>query len=174
MWNCPTAYSSIHSTLNGVSKRRNRTLLDMVRSMMNLTTLPFLFWDYALEIAACNLNMVPTKKVDKTSHEFGFKCILVGHPKETMGYYFYFPTGNTVSIFDLLSSLKGNLYLKKTVGGLLNLMRLKKMCQLLKILAIFNLGGKMFKEMNLKMNYKLKIKRFQFVGPQGQYVLVID
>ncbi|GJU80226.1 retrotransposon protein, putative, ty1-copia subclass [Tanacetum coccineum] len=34
---------------NGVSERRNRTLLDMVRSMMNLTTLPLSFWDYALE-----------------------------------------------------------------------------------------------------------------------------
>ncbi|GJV02023.1 retrotransposon protein, putative, ty1-copia subclass [Tanacetum coccineum] len=37
---------------NGVSERRNRTLLDMVRSMFNLTTLPLSFWDYALESAA--------------------------------------------------------------------------------------------------------------------------
>ena len=28
---------------NGVSERRNRTLLDMVRSMMSLTDLPLLF-----------------------------------------------------------------------------------------------------------------------------------
>ncbi|GJT49537.1 retrotransposon protein, putative, ty1-copia subclass [Tanacetum coccineum] len=34
---------------NGVSERRNRTLLDIVRSMFNLTTLPLSFWDYALE-----------------------------------------------------------------------------------------------------------------------------
>ncbi|GJR26799.1 retrotransposon protein, putative, ty1-copia subclass [Tanacetum coccineum] len=33
---------------NGVSERRNHTLLDMVRSMMNLTTLLLSFWDYAL------------------------------------------------------------------------------------------------------------------------------
>ncbi|GJU88817.1 retrotransposon protein, putative, ty1-copia subclass [Tanacetum coccineum] len=45
---------------NGVSERRNRTLLDMVRSMMNLTTLPLSFWDYALESATRILNMVPT------------------------------------------------------------------------------------------------------------------
>ncbi|GJT40576.1 retrotransposon protein, putative, ty1-copia subclass [Tanacetum coccineum] len=32
----------------GVSERRNRTLLDMVRSMMNFTTLTLSFWDYAL------------------------------------------------------------------------------------------------------------------------------
>nr|GFA29225.1 hypothetical protein [Tanacetum cinerariifolium] len=54
---------------NGVSERRNRTLLDMVRSMMNLTTLPLFFWDYALEASARILNMVPTKKVDKTPYE---------------------------------------------------------------------------------------------------------
>ncbi|GJU38117.1 retrotransposon protein, putative, ty1-copia subclass [Tanacetum coccineum] len=54
---------------NGVSERRNRTLLDMVRSMMNLTTLPLSFWDYALEFATRILNMVPTKKVDKTPYE---------------------------------------------------------------------------------------------------------
>ena len=32
---------------NGVSERRNRTLLDMVRSMMSLTDLPLSFWGYA-------------------------------------------------------------------------------------------------------------------------------
>ncbi|GJU88105.1 retrotransposon protein, putative, ty1-copia subclass [Tanacetum coccineum] len=53
---------------NGVSERRNRTLLDMVRSMINLTTLPLSFWDYALESATCILNMVPTKKLDKTPY----------------------------------------------------------------------------------------------------------
>ena len=26
------------------------------------------------------------------------KCIFVGYPKETMGYYFYFPTENTVKV----------------------------------------------------------------------------
>ncbi|GJT55625.1 retrotransposon protein, putative, ty1-copia subclass [Tanacetum coccineum] len=54
---------------NGVSERRNRTLLDIVRSIMSQTTLPKSFWDYALETAARILNMVPTKKVDKTPYE---------------------------------------------------------------------------------------------------------
>nr|GEU34695.1 hypothetical protein [Tanacetum cinerariifolium] len=54
---------------NGVSERRNRTLLDMVRSMMSQTTLPKSFWDYALETAARIINMVPTKKVQKTPYE---------------------------------------------------------------------------------------------------------
>nr|GEV58110.1 hypothetical protein [Tanacetum cinerariifolium] len=54
---------------NGVLGKRNRTLLDMVRSMMSQTTLPKSFWDYALETAARILNMVPTKKVEKTPYE---------------------------------------------------------------------------------------------------------
>ncbi|GJW14012.1 retrotransposon protein, putative, ty1-copia subclass [Tanacetum coccineum] len=54
---------------NGVSERRNRTLLDMVHSMMSQTTLPESFWDYAFESAARILNMVPTKKVEKTPYE---------------------------------------------------------------------------------------------------------
>ena len=39
----------------GVSERHNRTLLDMVRSMMSLTDLPLLFWGYALETTAFTL-----------------------------------------------------------------------------------------------------------------------
>nr|GEZ39727.1 zinc finger, CCHC-type [Tanacetum cinerariifolium] len=54
---------------NRVSERRNRTILDMVRSMMSQTTLPKSFRDYALETVACILNMVPSKKVDKTPYE---------------------------------------------------------------------------------------------------------
>ena len=55
--------------LNGVAERRNRTLLEMVRSMMSRATLPISFWGYALETAAHILNLVPTKKVTKTPHE---------------------------------------------------------------------------------------------------------
>ena len=40
---------------NGVSERRNRTLLDIVQSMMFLTDLPISFWDHALETAAFTL-----------------------------------------------------------------------------------------------------------------------
>ncbi|GJS21214.1 retrotransposon protein, putative, ty1-copia subclass [Tanacetum coccineum] len=66
------AYSPYTPQHNGVSERRNRTLLDMVRSMMNLTTLPLSFRDYALESATRILNMVPTKKVDKTPYELWY------------------------------------------------------------------------------------------------------
>ncbi|GKB53021.1 retrotransposon protein, putative, ty1-copia subclass [Tanacetum coccineum] len=114
---------------NGVSERRNRTLLNMVLSMMSLTILPLSFWDYALESAARILNMVPTKKVDKTPYELwhgkvpnlsylkiwgceayvkrhtpdklqqrSVKCIFAGYPKETMGYYFYYPPENKIVV----------------------------------------------------------------------------
>ena len=48
---------------NGVSERHNRTLLDMVRSMMSLTDLPLLFWGYVLKTAAFTLNRAPSKSV---------------------------------------------------------------------------------------------------------------
>ncbi|GKA33895.1 ribonuclease H-like domain-containing protein [Tanacetum coccineum] len=44
--------------------------------MMNLTTLPLSFWDYALESATRILNMVPTKKVDKTPYELWYGKVL--------------------------------------------------------------------------------------------------
>ena len=57
---------------NGVSKRRNHTLLDMVRSMMSLTDLPLSFWGYALETATFTLNMALSKSIETTSYELWF------------------------------------------------------------------------------------------------------
>ncbi|GJS78066.1 zinc finger, CCHC-type containing protein [Tanacetum coccineum] len=54
---------------NGVLERRNRTLLDMVCSMMSQTTLPKSFWDYVVETVARILNMIPTKKVEKIPYK---------------------------------------------------------------------------------------------------------
>ncbi|GJX65861.1 retrotransposon protein, putative, ty1-copia subclass [Tanacetum coccineum] len=82
-----------------------------------------------LESATRILNMVPTKKVDKTPYELWYekvpnlsylkvwgcealvkrdtldkleqrsvKCIFIGYPKETMGYYFYFPPENKIVV----------------------------------------------------------------------------
>ncbi|XXG53381.1 hypothetical protein AAC387_Pa03g1479 [Persea americana] len=55
---------------NGVAERRNRTLLDMIRSMMSLSGLPISFWGYALDTAIYILNLVPSKSVPKTPQEF--------------------------------------------------------------------------------------------------------
>nr|GEU75741.1 retrotransposon protein, putative, Ty1-copia subclass [Tanacetum cinerariifolium] len=84
---------------NSVFERRNRALLDMVRSMMNLITLSLSFWDYALESATRILNMVPAKKVDKTPYELWYgKVPNLSYLKETMGYYFYFPPENKIIV----------------------------------------------------------------------------
>ncbi|GJZ82575.1 retrotransposon protein, putative, ty1-copia subclass [Tanacetum coccineum] len=60
---------------------------DMVRSMFNLTTLPLSFWDYALESAVRILNMVPTKKVDKTPYEIwhGNRARILDRPPNAKG-----------------------------------------------------------------------------------------
>ncbi|KAJ9561413.1 hypothetical protein OSB04_006573 [Centaurea solstitialis] len=55
--------------MNGVSERRNRTLLDMVQSMMFHSTLPVSFWGHALKTAAHILNRAPTKSVERTPYE---------------------------------------------------------------------------------------------------------
>ncbi|KAK8562295.1 hypothetical protein V6N12_010379 [Hibiscus sabdariffa] len=54
---------------NGVFERRNRTLLDRVRSMMSHSDLPISFWGHAFETAAFTLNRVSSKSVQKTPHE---------------------------------------------------------------------------------------------------------
>ena len=54
---------------NGVAERRNRTLLDMVRSMMSYSTLPISFGGYALETAMYLLNLAPSKAVPLTPKE---------------------------------------------------------------------------------------------------------
>ena len=55
---------------NGVAERRNKTLLDMVRSMMSYSTLPLSFWGHAIQTVCYLLNNVPSKSVPKTPYEF--------------------------------------------------------------------------------------------------------
>ena len=57
---------------NGVSECHNRTLLDMMRSMMSLIGLQLLFWGYALETAAFTFNREPSKSVEMTPYELWF------------------------------------------------------------------------------------------------------
>ena len=54
---------------NGVAEKRNRTLLEMVRSMMGKADLPKSFWGYELEIPIYILNIVPSKSIDVTPYE---------------------------------------------------------------------------------------------------------
>ena len=54
---------------NGVAERRNRTLMEMVRSMISRTNLPGFLWGEALKTALYILNRVPTKAVPLTPFE---------------------------------------------------------------------------------------------------------
>ncbi|GJY56246.1 retrovirus-related pol polyprotein from transposon TNT 1-94 [Tanacetum coccineum] len=115
---------------NGVSERRNYTLLDMVRSMMNLTTLPLSSWDYALDSATRILNMVSAKKgcealmkrdtTDKLQQR-SVKCIFIGYPKETMGYYFYFSRENKIVVARYAEFFEKSLITQEVSGRAIDL-----------------------------------------------------
>ncbi|GJU62039.1 retrotransposon protein, putative, ty1-copia subclass [Tanacetum coccineum] len=112
---------------NGVSERRNCTSLDMVRSMMNLTTLALSFWDYALESTTRILNMVPTKKAlvkrdtPNKLQQISVKCIFIGYPKQTMGYYFYFPPKNKIVVVRYAKFFEKNLITQEVSGRAIDL-----------------------------------------------------
>ena len=54
---------------NGVSKRHNRTLMDMIRNMLSNSSLLVSLWMYALKTTMSLLNKVPSKTVQKTLFE---------------------------------------------------------------------------------------------------------
>ena len=54
---------------NCVAERRNRTLLDMVRSMLSNSKLPRFLWTEALKMTVYILNRVPTKVILKMPFE---------------------------------------------------------------------------------------------------------
>ena len=56
---------------NGILERRNRTLLDMVRSMMSYVQLSYSFWGYTVETTVYIFNMVHFKSVSETQYEYG-------------------------------------------------------------------------------------------------------
>nr|GEV65532.1 hypothetical protein [Tanacetum cinerariifolium] len=77
---------------NGVSKRRNRTLLDMT---------PYNVWHgqapklYYLKVWGCEaLVKRNTLTIPDNLEPKSIKCIFVGYPKETMRYSFYYPPEN--------------------------------------------------------------------------------
>jgi hypothetical protein len=54
---------------NGVAEKRNRTLMDMVRSMLSNCHLPLFLWSEALKTVVYVLNRVPSKVVPKAPSE---------------------------------------------------------------------------------------------------------
>ena len=57
------------SQQNGVAERKNRTLLDMFRSMMAQANLLISYWGDALLTATYVLNRVPSKTIASTPYE---------------------------------------------------------------------------------------------------------
>ena len=55
--------------MNGVSKRRNHTWLDIVQSMMSFLKLSISLWEYMHEIITCVLNVLPIKSIASTAYE---------------------------------------------------------------------------------------------------------
>ncbi|KAI3821037.1 hypothetical protein L1987_08593 [Smallanthus sonchifolius] len=137
--------------LNGVSERRNRTLLNMVRSMMCRTNLPHSFWSYALMTVARLVNLAPTKKVDKTPYEiwhgskpnlsylrvWGCDAYVTSDSNDKLdprgekvvfvgyynksGYYFYHPDANLVSIKRKGRFLEEDLLNRETENNIMDL-----------------------------------------------------
>ncbi|GKC66568.1 retrotransposon protein, putative, ty1-copia subclass, partial [Tanacetum coccineum] len=96
---------------NGVSERMNRTLLDLVRSMMSQTTLLKSFWDYDLESTARILNMVPTKKVEKTPYELDVMNVEMQSMKENQVWDLVDLPPNSETKIDVKTAfLNGHLY----------------------------------------------------------------
>ena len=63
---------------NSLAERRNRTLMEMVRSMLSSSKLPKSLWIEALKTVVYILNWVPIKAVRKTPFELfkGWKASL--------------------------------------------------------------------------------------------------
>nr|GEV57615.1 methyl-CpG-binding domain-containing protein 2-like isoform X1 [Tanacetum cinerariifolium] len=74
------------------------------------------------ESAARILNMVPTKKVDKTPYELWHgKVPSLSYLKKTMGYYFYYPPENKIVVERYADFLEKDFILQKESGRIVEL-----------------------------------------------------
>ncbi|GJZ47034.1 retrotransposon protein, putative, ty1-copia subclass [Tanacetum coccineum] len=83
---------------NGMSERRNRTLLDMA--------------------------LVKRDTPDKLQQR-SVKCIFIGYPKETMGYYFYFPPENKIVVARYDEFFEKNLITQEVSGRDMDLKKIQ-------------------------------------------------
>ncbi|KAL0295139.1 UNVERIFIED_CONTAM: Retrovirus-related Pol polyprotein from transposon TNT 1-94 [Sesamum radiatum] len=78
--------------LNRVAERRNRTLLDMIWSMMSSMELPPSFWGHAIEVAVKLLNISPSKSIPRRHMRYGMASL------RPTRYYFYDPIEQKVFV----------------------------------------------------------------------------
>ncbi|RVW93405.1 Retrovirus-related Pol polyprotein from transposon TNT 1-94 [Vitis vinifera] len=81
---------------NGVAEMRNRTLMEMVRSMMSYSSVPISLWGEALKTAMYILNRVPTEARIYNPHEKKLDSrtisgYFIGYPDKSKGCKFYCP-----------------------------------------------------------------------------------
>ncbi|GKB50951.1 hypothetical protein Tco_0901704 [Tanacetum coccineum] len=94
----------------------------MVHSMMSQTTLLKSFRDYTLKTAARILNMVPTKKVEKTPYEVWHgQAPNLSYLKVWGCYSFYYPPKNKVLVAQSTEFLKNSLIAQEASGSLKHL-----------------------------------------------------
>nr|GFC50677.1 hypothetical protein [Tanacetum cinerariifolium] len=96
---------------NGVSERRNRTLLNMVDKT------PYELWHGKvhnlsyLKVWGCEAH-VKRHTPDKIQQR-SVKYIFVGYPKETMSYHFYYPPENKIVVERYADFLENDFILQK-------------------------------------------------------------
>ncbi|KAI5352933.1 hypothetical protein L3X38_005825 [Prunus dulcis] len=77
---------------NGVAERKNRTIVEMSKTMMKEKKLPYKFWGEAVNTAVYIRNRCPTKALDNLRSKLedaAVKCIFVGYGKCEKGYRVY-------------------------------------------------------------------------------------
>jgi hypothetical protein len=83
------------SQQNGVAERHNRTLMDMVRSMLSYSTLPIILWMEALKTIVHIFNRVPSKSVAKTPYKMWIDR------KPTLNYLYVWGCSIEAKLFNL-------------------------------------------------------------------------
>ncbi|GJR21631.1 hypothetical protein Tco_0970158 [Tanacetum coccineum] len=121
----PRYGTHIRNTSQGLRGSRRLKNGALSLSMMNLTTLPNSFWGYALKSATRILNMVPTKKVDRTPYKkwrnkapkLSYLRVWGCEAHEMMGYYFYNPLENKIFVARNAEFFENNLTLQEASGS---------------------------------------------------------
>nr|GEU40384.1 hypothetical protein [Tanacetum cinerariifolium] len=145
---------------------------------------------YALETTARILNMVPTKKgcealvkrdtPDKLDSK-SIKCIFVGYPKETMGFYFYYPLKKKIFVSQNAEFFK-NSFMGQDVSGSHGLLEMREAAYILGIKIIHDRSKplislsqsgylektlKKFRIENFKKGYTLIMENHDYIKSQG-------
>ncbi|GJT45578.1 zinc finger, CCHC-type containing protein [Tanacetum coccineum] len=112
---------------DGILQPTHDELLEKCKSCISgkMAHNPFPHKGYALKSAACILNMVPTKKVKRKPYEIwhgkapklSYLRVWGCYPKETMGYYFYYPPENKIFVARNAEFFENSLIVQEASGS---------------------------------------------------------